>query len=146
MIAAAAFEAGRVEVAWTVSARAAHGRHGFATAALRLHCEWGASASGSPVPARAEALLVAAAHERAIPLPGPVTATVVRAAGWTHLEIGTAGGVLATASFDHGRLAYCTGAIVELAGLAGGTYDAPTAILECYEPASGTAQAAQTAR
>ena len=146
MTAGVAFEAGRMEVAWTVSARAARGQHGFATGVLRLECAWHASASGAPAPARAAAVVMVAAHERAVPLPAAPTACVWRAPGWTHVEIRTGASVLATASFERGRLAYCTGALVELAGLAGGTYDAPTAILECYEAASGAAQATQAAR
>ncbi|MFM8872832.1 MAG: hypothetical protein ACKOJI_05685, partial [Phycisphaerales bacterium] len=34
---------------------------------------------------------------------------------------------------DRGRLAYCTSAVPGLAGLRGGTYDPPTAILELYQ-------------
>ena len=146
MTASAAFESGRVEFAWTVSARAARGQHGFATAVLRVECEWGTSTSGSAVPARAAAMLVAAAHERSVDLPAPVTAQLTRAGGWVHVTIQAGDAPLATASFERGRLAYCTGTAVELAGLAGGTYDAPTAILECYEGTSGAAQTAQAAR
>lgn len=146
MTAAAAFESGRVEFAWTVSARAARGQHGFATAVLRLECEWGASTSGSPVPARATAMLAAAAHQRSVDLPAPVTVQLTRAASWVHVTIQAGNAPLATASFERGRLAYCTGTAVQLAGLPGGTYDAPTAILECYEGTSGAAQTAQAAR
>lgn len=146
MTAGVAFEAGRIEVAWTVSARAARGQHGFATAVLRMECDWPASDSGAAAPARVAAAVVVAAHERAVPLPPAPTVRVTRTPCWTHVDIRANGTVLASASFERGRLAYCTGTVVELAGLAGGTYDAPTAILECYAAAGGAVQAAQAAR
>lgn len=139
------FEAGRMEIAWTVSASAACGRHGFSTAVLRLECDWDASASGAPAAARGTAGVTAAAQARAVVLPAPMTARVVRTSEWVHVELQAGSAALASASFERGRLAYCTGTLVAVAGLAGGTYDAPTAILECYEAAPRAAQAAQAA-
>ncbi len=133
MTATRAFEAGRMEVAWTVSASAACGRHGFSTAVLRLECDWEASTSGAPAAARAKASVIAAAQGRAVALPMPVAARVERDGTWVHVEVTAGGNPAVHASFERGRLAYCTGTVVATAGLAGGTYDAPTAILECYE-------------
>jgi hypothetical protein len=140
-----AFESGRMEVAWTVSANAACGRHGFATAVLRVECDWAASPSGAPAAARATASVIVAAQTRAVALAAPVAARVERADGWVHVELLAAGVPAVRASFERGRLAYCTGTVVAMAGLAGGTYDAPTAILECYEAGPSAAQAAQAA-
>jgi hypothetical protein len=55
---------------------------------------------------------------------------------WVHLELSAGADVLLRASFERGRLAYCTSAVPGLAGLRGGTYDPPTGILELYQRAA----------
>ena len=68
-----------------------------------------------------------------LPLPSHARIDVRTHGLWAHLELAAAGAVVLRASFERGRLAYCTSAVPGLAGLRGGTYDPPTAILELYQ-------------
>jgi hypothetical protein len=121
----------RLEVTWTASARSLGDPVGYASAALLLELRWD--------PARRDGMaeLVAtvnrAGRVAAVRVPRDVEVRVERGRRWTHLGVhGLDGTPLLAASFDGGRLTYCTSAIPAIAGLRGGTYDAPTGILELY--------------
>ncbi len=122
----------RVEVAWTVSTGSLGGDRSYSSAVLHVVCAWDADDPSRIV--TCEASLRRAGTEREVSLPARMSASTVASGRWTHVTVGPAGGrAILSASFEHGRLVYCTSAVPELAGLAGGTYDAPTGILELYE-------------
>ena len=122
----------RVEIAWTVSAGALGNDRSYSSAVLHVTCEWDPDCSRRPVSCHAS--LQQAGTERSIRMPDELEATVASSARWTHVSIGVPGHPpIITASFEHGRLVYCTSTLPGDAGLAGGTYDAPTGILELYD-------------
>lgn len=123
----------RMEIAWTVSVGALGGNRSYSSAVLHVTCEW--DPANPEIVARCRATLQQAGTERPIGLPGALFAKAAPSGAWMHLSIGEPGQrPVVTASFEHGRLVYCTSSAPELAGLPGGTYDAPTGILELYEP------------
>jgi hypothetical protein len=122
----------RLDVAWTVAASACGAGQRFASAVLRLEAEWREGA----IEARCRATLDRAGNISTVNLPDDVTVHVAGRAAWVHLELRTGTEVLLRASFERGKLAYCTSALPGRAGLAGGTYDPPTAILELYRLAA----------
>ena len=119
----------RLELAWTLSAAAVDGGAGYSSAVLHMVCEWDPS---RPDAAACTASVVRAAMRRDIDLPAPAAATVTGGARWRHVTIRAGRRVLLTASFEGGRLVYCTSELPAIAGLRGGTYDAPTGLLEFY--------------
>ena len=122
----------RMEIAWTVSAGALGGGRSYSSAVLHLTCSW--DPANPDRAARCSATLRQAGEERTVRLPGALVAEVAASGAWLHLSVGEAGRrPVVTASFEHGRLVYCTSTVPEEAGLAGGTYDAPTGILELYD-------------
>ena len=131
----------RVEVAWTVSAGALDDHAGYASAVLHLECAWNhADAAG---PCTCSAALHQAGRSTTVAMARDATVHVERNGRWTHLRIDAAGtGPILRASFELGRLVYCTSAVPQAARLAGGTYDAPTGILELYEAPTNASLAA----
>jgi hypothetical protein len=122
----------RVEIAWTVSAGALGNDRSYSSAVLHVTCEWDPACPECPV--RCRASLQQAGTERPIRIPDELEASVASSSRWTHMTIGVPGRQpIITASFEHGRLVYCTSTLPGDAGLAGGTYDAPTGILELYD-------------
>ena len=122
----------RVEIAWTVSAGALGNDRSYASAVLHVTCEWDPDCDECLVTCHAS--LQQAGTERPIRIPDDLGATVSSSARWTHVSIAARGHrPLIIASFEHGRLVYCTSTLPGDAGLAGGTYDAPTGILELYD-------------
>lgn len=122
----------RVEIAWTVSAGALGAGRSYASAVLHVTCEWEPNEPGQP--ARCRASLQQAGTERSVAVPDELDATVSASSRWTHVSIAAPGGPpIVSASFEHGRLVYCTSTLPAEAGLAGGTYDSPTGILELYD-------------
>ena len=119
----------RLDVAWNAASGALDASRTWASAVVRLECEW-EPATGE---ANCRATLDCAGDVRTVPLPSHVRIDVRTHGLWVHLELAAAGTVLLRASFERGRLAYCTSAVPGLAGLRGGTYDPPTAILELYQ-------------
>lgn len=129
-----------MEVAWNASAPRNAGPASYASAALRLELSW----TGGPGRASADcrAALDAAGRVTAVPLPACVGMELVRHGGWTHLLARTDDGTaILQASFEHGRLAFCRSCVPERAGLRGGSYESPTAILESYGDAAAAAGA-----
>jgi len=122
----------RLDVAWNVAASACGAGQRFASAVLRFEAEW---REGVPE-ARCRATLDRAGNVSPVQLPDPVSVHVSGSAAWVHLELRAGPDVLLRASFERGKLAYCTSTLPGLAGLAGGTYDPPTAILELYRLAA----------
>ena len=120
----------RLEVAWTVSAAALRDGAGYGSAVLHLECEW---APDGTQPAMVRACVLRGAERRELPLLQPVLLEVTGRGRWVHLRASSSGGFVLHASFESGRLAYCTSNLPSIAGLAGGTYDAPTGLLELYE-------------
>jgi hypothetical protein len=125
--------AARVELAWTASASALGAGAGYASAALRLEVEWDAADPAGRAAVRASVDRAGALREVALPAEAEVR--VLRRGPWTHVEVMAAapGRPLLSACFRAGRLAYCSSDAPRAAGLAGGTYDAPTGILELYD-------------
>ncbi len=134
----------RLELAWTVSAQAADGGTGYASAVLHVQCEWSAPAHAADdaldgTEARVRAIIDSAGARRIVSVVDPCCVRIERDGAWTHVDIvdpesgAQSAAPIVRASFEHGRLVYCVGAITEQAGLPGGTYDAPTGILELYE-------------
>jgi len=126
----------RIEIAWTVSAGALEGKSCYASAALHLECEW--PATGPQAHASCTAVIDRAGVRMPVTLDGPITVQVDRRGRWTHVTlrpVGTASSTPAVllASFELGRMAYCTSSVPALAGLPGASYDPPTGILELYE-------------
>lgn len=124
---------GRLEIAWTVSARAIGAGSGYGSGVLHLECTWDAAGGATPRAASVRATLDCAGQRRPVELPEPCEILVERRGDWTHLRIAAPSQPLLQASFDHGTLVYCVGAVAATAGLPGGTYDAPTGILELYD-------------
>ncbi|MFO0962802.1 MAG: hypothetical protein U0625_07825 [Phycisphaerales bacterium] len=124
---------GRLEIAWTVSARAIGAGAGYGSGVLHLECTWDAGGGSAPRAACVRATLDCAGQRRPVELPEPCEIAVERRGDWTHLRIAASSQPLLQASFDHGTLVYCVGAVAATAGLPGGTYDAPTGILELYD-------------
>lgn len=122
----------RLDVAWNAASGALDASRTWASAVVRLECEWD-PATGD---ATCTASLDRAGDVRAVPVPANARMDVRTRGLWTHLELSAAGSVLLRASFERGRLAYCTSAVPGLAGLRGGTYDPPTGILELYQRAA----------
>jgi hypothetical protein len=123
----------RLEVAWTASARALGVDRGYSTVALRLEAEWDPADRSGSCSMRASLDRSGAVAEVLLPVKAEVR--VVRRGPWTHVEVlapGARDGLL-TASFRDGRLAYCIASAPAAAGLPGGSYDAPTGILELYD-------------
>ena len=128
----AAATTARVEGAWTVSAGALDGTGSYGSAVLHLECQWlRAAADGACTCA---ATIDRAGRRTSVPLAAKAAAHAERRGRWTHLHIDTADGTaLLRASFELGRLVYCTSTVPQAARLPGGTYDPPTGILEMYE-------------
>ena len=119
----------RLDVAWNAASGALDGSSSWASAVVRLECEWD-PATGE---ASCRGSVDRAGDVRAVAMPAHAR-IAVRARGlWVHLELSAGGEVLLRASFERGRLAYCTSSVPRLAGLRGGTYDPPTGILELYQ-------------
>lgn len=126
----------RLEIAWTVSAEALDGRQSYASAVLHLECCWEHAEHHSEANTRVEctANIDRAGVITAVGIPDTARISVERHGRWTHIAITTAPGApFLTASFEQGRLAYCTSTAPELARLKGGAYDSPTGILELYD-------------
>lgn len=126
----AAGQAVRLELAWTLSAAAVTPGAGYSSAVLHLVAEW-----DGPHPAghvECAASVVRSAARREVALPGPASVEVSGTGRWRHVTVRCGGRVLLAASFEGGRLVYCTSEVPVLAGLRGGTYDAPTGLLELY--------------
>jgi len=113
-----------------VSAAALRDGAGYGSAVLHLVCEWPRNGTQATM---VRACVLRGAEQRELPLSQPVRLEVCGRGRWTHLWAGSGGGFSLRASFESGRLAYCTSDLPRLAGLAGGTYDAPTGLLELYE-------------
>ncbi len=125
----------RLEIAWTVSAEALDGRQSYASAVLHLECCWQHGHRHSDDKARVEctAIIDRAGVIAAVKIPDTAHISVDRHGRWTHIAITIDPGTpFLTASFEQGRLAYCTSKAPELARLQGGAYDSPTGILELY--------------
>lgn len=121
----------RLEVAWNASANGLGRAAGYSSAALRFGAAWGCG--DGEVPARCDAAVDRAGDVSDVPLGERLVAEVSRSGRWTHVRIARPSGeeVLA-ATFDGGRLAHCRSRVPEAAGLPGGSYESPTAILELY--------------
>jgi hypothetical protein len=127
----------RLEIAWTVSAEALDGRQSYASAVLHLECCWQHGHHHLETQARVEctAIIDRAGVITAVKIPDAAHISVDRHGRWTHIAITTdPGATFLTASFEQGRLAYCTSTAPALARLQGGAYDPPTGILELYDP------------
>lgn len=122
----------RLEIAWTVSLSALDASAGYASAVLHLACAWEPTVAG---PASCDAVLVRAGTRTAVPLGADLRMEVDRRGRWTHVDLRAGAGIVLRASFESGRLAYCTSTVPEAAGLRGGSYDPPTGILELYDRA-----------
>lgn len=125
-----------LEIAWTISTEALDGRQSYGSAVLHLECSWEHECTRSKPDAAAEltAIIDRAGMLTHVTIPPAALVTVERNGRWTHIAIRTSVGTrLLTASFEQGRLAYCTSAVPALAQLRGGSYDAPTGILELYD-------------
>ena len=130
--------AGRVEVAWNASAPRTAGPARYASAALRLEVSW--PGGDGRCPAACSASLDAAGTVAQVALPTVAWASVSRHGNWVHVQARTDdGAMLLEASFERDRLAYCRSCVPEHAGLRGGSYESPTAILESYGNGAGTA-------
>ena len=126
----------RLEIAWTVSAEALDGRQSYASAVLHLECCWLHGHHHLDDKARVEctAIIDRAGVIAAVKIPDTAHISVDRHGRWTHIAITIDPGTpFLTASFEQGRLAYCTSKAPELARLQGGAYDSPTGILELYD-------------
>lgn len=126
----------RMEIAWTVSAEALDGRQSYASAVLHLECCWQHTTNQSEPNARVEctAIIDRAGVVTAVGIPDTARISVERHGRWTHIAITTdPARPFLTASFEQGRLAYCTSTAPALARLQGGAYDSPTGILELYD-------------
>lgn len=119
----------RLDVAWNAASGALDGGRSWASAVVRLECEWD-TATGE---ASCRGTVDRAGDVRAVAMPAEARMAVRSRGLWVHLELAAGGDVLLRASFERGRLAYCTSTVPELAGLRGGTYDPPTGILELYQ-------------
>lgn len=126
----------RIEIAWTVSAGALQDESCYASAALHLECEW--PAAGPQAYASCTAVIDRAGARIPVALGERVVVDVDRRGRWTHVALrpedaDSSGPALLLASFELGRMAYCTSSVPALAGLPGASYDPPTGILELYE-------------
>ena len=126
----------RIEIAWTASAGVLQGKSCYASAALHLECEWPAAAAHPH--ATCTATIDRAGVRTPVAITAPITVDVQRRGRWTHVSlrpVGAAAGspALLLASFELGRMAYCTSSVPALAGLPGASYDPPTGILELYD-------------
>ena len=126
----------RVEIAWTASAGVLQGKSCYASAALHLECEWPAAA------AHPHATCTATIDRAGVRTPVAITAAIAvdvqRRGRWTHVSLRPVGAAVGSpalllASFELGRMAYCTSSVPALAGLPGASYDPPTGILELYD-------------
>jgi hypothetical protein len=122
----------RLDVAWNAASGALDASRTWASAVVRLECEWD-PATGD---ASCRATLDRAGDVRTVPVPAAARMEVRMHGLWVHLELSAGAEVLLRASFERGRLAYCTSTVPGLAGLRGGTYDPPTGILELYQRAA----------
>lgn len=121
----------RLEVAWNASANGLAGGAGYSSAALCFDAAW--SKGTGPMPARCTATVDRAGTVSDVALGERLEAQVGRRGRWTHVCIAAVGGdEVLVATFDGERLAHCRSRVPEAAGLPGGSYDAPTAILELY--------------
>ena len=121
----------RLEVAWNASANGLGRGAGYSSAALCFDAAWPHGAG--TVPARCSATVDRAGDVRDVVLGDRLEAQVSRRGRWTHVRIAAEDGdEVLVATFDGGRLAHCRSRVPEAAGLPGGSYDAPTAILELY--------------
>ena len=126
----------RIEIAWTASAGVLQGKSCYARAALHLECEWNATAAHPH--ATCTATIDRAGVRTPVAINAPIAVDVQRRGRWTHVSLramGAASGspALLLASFELGRMAYCTSSVPALAGLPGASYDPPTGILELYD-------------
>ena len=119
----------RLDVAWNAASGALDASRTWASAVVLLECEWDPATGG----ASCRATLDRAGDVRPVPVPATARMTVRMRGLWVHLELSAGTEVLLRASFERGRLAYCTSMVPGLAGLRGGTYDPPTGILELYQ-------------
>ncbi|MEI6475413.1 MAG: hypothetical protein WCO75_08465 [Planctomycetota bacterium] len=125
-----------LEIAWTISTEALDGHQSYGSAVLHLECSWEHERTRSKPDAAVEftAIIDRAGMLTRVAIPPATLVIVERNERWTHIAItSNAGAPLLTASFEQGRLAYCTSAVPALARLRGGAYDAPTGILELYD-------------
>ena len=124
----------QLDLAWTVSCRALHQQQTFASAVLHVQGQWVAPMLGHgtllPDSVPLCATLVTGPQRQPVALPATLRAVVECRAGWTHLEIADETQVLLRASFEGGRLVYCTGDLPARAGLQAATYEAPTGTLD----------------
>lgn len=124
----------QLDLAWTVSCRALHQQQTFASAVLHVQAQWVAHLVGHstllPDAVPLQATLVTGSTRSVVALPATLQATVESRAGWTHLELSDDTQVLVRASFEGGRLVYCTGHLPATAGLQAATYEAPTGTLD----------------
>ena len=119
----------RMEIAWSASVRPQRTGAGYASRVLWLSVEWDASSGDS----RCRAFVDEGGEVRAVGVPGGPAVTVHRRGCWTHVDVDGAGGApLVSAVFESDRLCYCRSSAPEAAGMPGGSYGAPTAILELY--------------
>ena len=126
----------RVEIAWTASAGVLQGKSCYASAALHLECEWPAAAAHPQ--ATCTATIDHAGVRTPVAITAPIAVDVQRRGRWTHVSLrpvdaAVGSPALLLASFELGRMAYCTSSVPALAGLPGASYDPPTGILELYD-------------
>ena len=126
----------RVEIAWTASAGVLQGKSCYASAALHLECEWPAAAAHPH--ATCTATIDHAGVRTPVAITAPIAVDVQRRGRWTHVSLrpvdaAVGSPALLLASFELGRMAYCTSSVPALAGLPGASYDPPTGILELYD-------------
>jgi hypothetical protein len=117
----------RVEVAWTVSGVALGGPQAFASAVLHVNAEWSPASEGHVA---LRCALVRGASRTDVPMAGPLRAETRGHGAWHHVRVTDGPETLIRASFENGRLVYATGALPARAGLAGGTYEAPSGTLD----------------
>lgn len=129
-----------METAWTLSSLAAGSGRCYTSAVLHAEYRWGtpadpAQADGARAVPNISARVLAADRVRDVPLPEGCTVRLTPGShpAWAHVHIALPDGApLLRATFQNGRLVYATGELLQRAGLAGGTYDQPTGMLEAH--------------
>jgi hypothetical protein len=131
-VTAASLAVARLDVAWDASSKGLRRHSGYTSAALRFAATWATSPWAIEV--RCEATIDEAGRVTVVGIGEGLRAEVLRRGRWTHVAISDeSGSEVLAASFDRGRLAHCRSGIPAAAGFPGGSYDAPTAILELYD-------------
>lgn len=133
----------RLDLAWTVSARAIGAGSTYASAVLHVEADWavdgdatrGAAINAAAVNARCT--IIAGARATHIALPGGLCTMTHDRGHWAHVTLQAGAEVILRASFEQGRLVYCTSGIPARAGLGGAAYDTPTGTLDIYPAPSG---------